>query len=187
MCKFLAHRPKRGGAHGCEGGMRVNALVRWARETDVPRLTEIYNAEVRGSAATFDTRERTVLERMDWFRAHGTPRYPLLVAEVDGVVAGYACLSPYRPHDAYASTAELSVYVDAAFRGHGLGARLLEALLDEARRCGELHVIVSVIAGGNAASVHLHERFGFRYAGTLPQVGYKLGAFHDIVHYYLLV
>lgn len=165
----------------------MDILVRKARETDVPRLTEIYNAEVRASAATFDMRERTVQERLEWFRAHGTPRHPLLVAEAGGTVAGYACLSPYRPHDAYAATAELSVYVDAAFRGRGVGARLLEALLSAARRCGELHVIVSVIAGQNAASVRLHERFGFQYAGTLPQVGYKLGTYHDIVHYYLFV
>lgn len=165
----------------------MDVVIREAREADVPRLTEIYNAEVRASAATFDMRERTVQERLEWFRAHGTPRHPLLVAEVGGTVAGYACLSPYRPHDAYAATAELSVYVDAAFRGRGVGARLLEALLAAARRCGELHVIVSVIAGQNAASVRLHERFGFQYAGTLPQVGYKLGAYHDIVHYYLFV
>lgn len=51
----------------------MDILVRKARETDVPRLTEIYNAEVRASAATFDMRERTVQERLEWFRAHGTP------------------------------------------------------------------------------------------------------------------
>lgn len=168
-------------------GSALATRIREALEADVPRLAEIYNAEVRGSIATFDMRERTAAERMEWFRSHGTPRYPLLVAEVDGVAAGYASLSPYRPHDAYTSTAELSVYVDAAFRDRGLASRLLEALLALARASGELHVIVSVIAGENAASVRLHERFGFRYGGTLPQVGYKLGAFRDIVNYYLFV
>ena len=59
--------------------------------------------------------------------------------------------------------------------------------LEQARACGELHVIVSVIAGGNEASVRLHERFGFRCGGTLPQVGFKHGAYRDIVQYYLLV
>ncbi len=169
--------------------MPVN--IRTGTESDVPRLTEIYNAEVLGSIATFDTVERTETERMQWFRAHGAAygaaRYPLLVAEMDGWVAGYASLSPYRPHDAYASTAELSVYVDARCRGRGIASQLLEVILRQARACGELHVIVSVIAGGNEASVRLHERFGFRCGGTLPQVGFKHGAYRDIVQYYLLV
>lgn len=66
--------------------MPVN--IRTGAESDVPRLTEIYNAEVLGSIATFDTVERTETERMQWFRAHGAAygaaRYPLLVAEMDG-------------------------------------------------------------------------------------------------------
>lgn len=165
----------------------MKVIIRAAQEADMPRMTEIYNDEVRVGVATFDTREKTLEERFVWFRQHGVPRYPLLTAEVDGVVAGYASLSPYRPHDAYASTAELSVYVDAAYRGQGIASGLIEQLLLLARTCGELHVIVFVIAGGNAASVSLHERFGFAYGGTLPQVGYKLGAYRDIVNYYLIL
>lgn len=165
--------------------MPVN--IRAGAKADVPRLTEIYNAEVLGSIATFDTVVRTEAERMQWFCTHGAARYPLLVAESDGLVVGYASLSPYRPHDAYASTAELSIYVDARCRGRGIASRLLEAILRQARACGELHVIVSVIAGGNGASVRLHERFGFRCGGTLPEVGFKHGAYRDIVQYYLLV
>ena len=168
-------------------GIAVLVNIRAGKEADVPRLTEIYNAEVLGSIATFDTVELTEDERLQWFRAHGTLRYPLFVAEVDGRVEGYAALSPYRPHDAYATTAELSVYVDARWRGNGIASRLLEAVLQQARASGELHVIVSVIAGGNEASVRLHERFGFRYGGTLPQVGFKHGAYRDIVQYYVFV
>ena len=165
--------------------LRVN--IRPAQAADVPRITQIYNAEIDGGVATFDARPRTEAERMAWFLQHGSPRYPLLVAEADGTVVGYACLSPYRPHDAYASTAELSVYVDAAHRRSGIGRRLMETLIAQARACGELHAVVSVIAGGNDVSFRLHERLGFRYAGTLPEVGFKRGAYHDIVHYYLLV
>ena len=79
------------------------------------------------------------------------------------------------------------MYVDARWRGNGIASRLLEAVLQQARASGELHVIVSVIAGGNEASVRLHERFGFRYGGTLPQVGFKHGAYRDIVQYYVFV
>lgn len=167
--------------------MSLRVRIRPAEARDIPRLTEIYNAEIAAGVATFDTEPRTEQERTAWFLRHGAPRYPLLVAEADGAVAGYAALSPYRPHDAYASTAELSVYVDAACRGAGVGTRLAEAAVACARESGCLHAIVSVIAGGNEASVRLHERLGFCYGGTLPQVGFKFGAYRDIVHYYLIL
>ena len=47
--------------------------------------------------------------------------------------------------------------------------------------------VVSVIAGGNAASVRLHEKFGFTYSGTLHEVGLKFGRYLDIVNYELRV
>ncbi|MBR6682763.1 MAG: N-acetyltransferase, partial [Firmicutes bacterium] len=149
-------------------------------------------------------------ERMQWFEEHQTEAHPLLVAEImadaeptnssslpqnqDGastltqpIVAGYATLSSYRPKAAYDSTAELSLYIAPACRGRGVATALMQAILQAARKCPELHMVVSVITGGNAASIHLHEKFGFTHCGTLHEVGFKHGAYRDVDHYELKV
>ena len=100
---------------------------------------------------------------------------------------GYATLSPYRPKEAYASTAELSLYIAPACRGRGVATALMQAILQAARECPELHMVVSVITGGNAASIHLHEKFDFTHCGTLREVGFKHCAYRDVDHFLLEV
>ena len=58
-------------------------------------------------------------------------RTPWLVAEVDGVVRGYAYGTRHRDRAAYDWTVETTVYVDAAFAGRGLGRATMTALLDD--------------------------------------------------------
>lgn len=81
-------------------------------------MAAIYNHAVRTSNATFDIEESTLEQRMEWFSHYGG-RHPLLVAEVQGRIAGYSCLSPFRTKPAYAHTAELSVYIDPLYQGQG--------------------------------------------------------------------
>lgn len=163
-------------------------IIRKAEDKDLAALTEIYNYEVLHGVSTFDLTPRSMQVRRLWLRAHNkTVHHPLLVAEVDGAVAGYASLSPYRDKDAYAATVELSVYIAVDYRNHGLAKALVKQLIDMARECGKIHTIVSVITGGNAASVHLHEELGFSYCGTIHEVGMKFGQYLDIENYQLLM
>ena len=177
-----------------------NITIRKGRREDVPALLDIYNYEVINGTATFDLQPNTLAERMEWYEEHQTEAHPLLVAELPAqqeqaddtalsqpIVAGYATLSSYRPKEAYASTAELSLYIAPACRGRGVATALMQAILQAARECPELHMVVSVITGGNAASIHLHEKFGFSHCGTLREVGYKHGAYRDIDHFLLEV
>ncbi len=175
-----------------------NIIIRKGRREDVPALLDIYNYEVVNGTATFDLQPKTLAERMQWFEEHQTEAHPLLVAElsleqaddtdsIQSIVAGYATLSSYRPKAAYDSTAELSLYIAPACRRRGVATALMQAILQAARECPELHMVVSVITGGNAASIHLHEKFGFTHCGTLHEVGYKHGAYRDIDHYELKV
>ncbi len=161
--------------------------IRTAIESDLPALTEIYNYEVLHGVATFDINPKTVEERREWFYEHNRDNHPLIVAEENGEVLGYASLSAYRDKEAYSSTVELSVYVAPDVRGHGVGSRLTEEIIKTARAEVRTHLIVSVITGGNAASVHLHEKFGFSYCGTLHEVGVKFGKYLDTVSYELLI
>ncbi len=177
-----------------------NITIRKGRPEDVPALLDIYNYEVIHGTATFDLQPKTLAERMEWFDEHQTSAHPLLVAELPAqqekdvdaaltqpIAAGYATLSSYRPKEAYASTAELSLYVSPSCRGRGVATALMQAILQAAHECPELHMVVSVITGGNAASIHLHEKFGFTHCGTLHEVGYKHGAYRNIDHYELKV
>lgn len=162
-------------------------VIRTAEIKDMEVLLSIYNYEVEHGVASFDLNPRTMEERMEWFRAHNTGNHPLIVAELDGRVAGYASLSQYRDKEAYAATVELSVYVDADFRRRGVARALMKAILDEARERNDIHTVVSVITGGNEASFALHREFGFVHCGTIREVGEKFGRMLDIDNFQLLV
>jgi tRNA(Arg) A34 adenosine deaminase TadA len=69
------------------------------------------------------------------------------VAHESGAIAGWARLYPWSPRPAYARTAENAVYVDEAFRGRGVGASLMEALIARARTIGVKVLIARVVRG----------------------------------------
>ncbi len=161
--------------------------IRTAQRTDIPALLDIYNYEVEFGVATFDLQPKTMEERTEWFAAHNVGNHPLIVALIEGEVAGYASLSSYREKEAYHSTVELSVYVGPSYRRQGVATILMEAILQLAREDENIHTVVSVITGGNEASIKLHERFGFTFCGRMREVGMKFGRYLDIENYQLIV
>lgn len=165
----------------------MELTIRPAALRDLEALTAIYNYEVEHGVATLDLTPRTLAERRVWLDAHNVDNHPLLVAEVDGVVVGYASLSSYRPKEAYRTTVELSVYIAPDRRGQGVAAALMTELLALARQNPDTHAVVSVITSGNEASCRLHEKFGFTFCGTVPDVAFKFGRSLGIDHYRLSV
>lgn len=165
----------------------MSFIIRDAREDDLPAFLAIYNAEVEGSTATMDLSPVTAEERRAWFFAHGTQSRPLLAAECDGETVGYASLSDFRPKAGYRPTAELSVYVARPFRGQGIGRALMTELLRRAKEEPSLHTVVSVITGENEGSMKLHESLGFRQVGRIPEAGYKMGRYIDMLFYEIRV
>lgn len=165
----------------------MKITIRTAQERDLEKLLDIYNYEVLHGTATFDIHPKTLEERKTWFLAHNIDNHPLIVAELDGVVAGYASLSPYREKEAYAATVELSVYVAEDCRGRGVASALIETILQMAKEREDIHTVISVITSGNEASVRLHEKFDFTYCGTMIEVGEKFGKKLGIVNYQLMV
>lgn len=153
--------------------------------SDLESTRAIYNHEVEHGVATFDIEPVGADAWRAFALRHNRANHPLVVAECDGVVRGYACLSPYRDKDAFDPTVELSVYVHPDGRGRGIGAALMDHLIRTARSDERTHRIVSVITGGNDASERLHERFGFEYCGALREVGFKFGRWLDIRHWEL--
>jgi phosphinothricin acetyltransferase len=150
-----------------------------ARISDLPAIREIYNEAVLNGTATFDTELRSTERQEEWFRAHGS-NHPVLVAELEDTVAGWASLSPWSERKAYDRTVEVSVYVHHSHRGKGIGSRLLELVTLEGEKCGN-HTILSRITEGNEVSIHLHEKNGYRIVGTLKECGFKFGRYLDVV------
>ena len=118
-------------------------------------------------------------ERRGWIAA-ATALRPIVVAEVDGVFAGYASLSDFRRGEGYAGCAEDSVYVVPDRHRGGLGRLLLNELIARAQAAG-LHALIGAISGDQAPSIALHAALGFREVGRLPAIGRKWGRRLDLV------
>ena len=146
--------------------------IRVAEQADLPALLQIYNEEVLHGTATFDLHPKTLAERQVWFDQHNQDNHPLLTAELDGMIAGYA---------------SLSVYVAKFAQRKGVASALMQEILAIAQIDVRIHSVVSIITGGNAASERLHEKFGFQRCGMLKEMGKKFGRYLDVVYYQLLV
>jgi phosphinothricin acetyltransferase len=97
---------------------------------------------------------------------------------------GFASYGAFRPWPAYKYSVEHSLYVAAPWRRQGVGAVLLQAVIERAIS-QDYHVLVGGIDATNSASIALHERFGFERAGTMRQVGFKFGRWLDLCFYQL--
>ena len=146
---------------------------------DIPAVAAIYASYVRASAATFELEPPDADEVGRRMRTVMEGGLPYLVAEVDGVAAGYAYASPFRAREAYRFTVEDSVYVRAEYAGRGVGRELLKELMKRCRDAG-CHQMIAVIGGVNPASVAMHKAMGFAYVGVLREVGFKFDAWQDV-------
>ena len=162
-------------------------VIQSITKNDVAACLAIYNYEVIHGVATLDLEPRTLEEWHEWYSAHQTVEHCIFVGTIDGVVVGYASLSPYRTKEAYKSTVELSIYIHQEYRGKGVASKLMAHILEYAKETDTLHTVVSVITAGNEASTALHKRFNFTYCGLTPQVGFKHGKYQDTETYALLV
>lgn len=153
-------------------------MIRPASAVDAAAAAEIYNHHVNGTVVTFEEEPVAVAEMMRRI-AEVSARYPWLIAEVAGAVAGYAYASAWKPRSAYRFTVETSIYIAAAWTGRGVGTLLYPALLARLESAG-FRSAIGGIALPNPASVALHERLGFVPIGRLRSVGWKLGRWVDV-------
>jgi L-amino acid N-acyltransferase YncA len=145
------------------------------RRADWDEVARIYAEGIATGDATFET------EVPDWERwdgAHMTRHR--LAATAGGRLVGWAALSPVSERCVYAGIAEVSVYVAADARGHGVGTALLEALIASSEADG-VWTLQAGIFPENGASVRLHERAGFRVVGRRARLGRLHGVWRDVV------
>jgi L-amino acid N-acyltransferase len=155
-----------------------SVTIRRADLADAEAIAAIYNEAILTTTATFDTDLKSIEDRTQWLRSHDD-RHPVLVAVVGGKVVGWASITQWSERRAYDDTAETSFYVHSTHRGRGIGRRLKDAIIEEARRL-KYHTLIARIAEGSNESIHLNEKAGFIHVGTLKEVGRKFGRLLDV-------
>ena len=156
-----------------------SAHIRDATSHDLPALMAIYKHAVENTTATMDTSTPTLESQAEWLRHHDE-RHPVMVAELNGEVVGWASISAWSDRGGYRDTAEASVYVTPERRGRGIGKTLMKELVKRARLIG-LHVLLARVATTNQTSLNMARSIGFEDVGTMREVGYKFGKPVDVL------
>ncbi|MEN4717848.1 N-acetyltransferase family protein [Pantoea agglomerans] len=156
-------------------------IIRAAVESDAEIIAEIYNDAVLNTTAIWNENRIDVANRITWINSRQQAGFPVIVAtdDNDDTVLGYASYGDWRPWDGYRHTVEHSVYVHKDARGKGVGAALMQGLIQLAREAGK-HVMVAAIESENAASIALHKKLGFIESGRMTEVGTKFGRWLDL-------
>ena len=170
--------------------MNNNALaflaIRSATLSDASAIAAIYAPYVEKTAISFeyDAPDETEMRH----RIEATlPNYPWLVAEQDGIVVGYAYLSPFKERPAYRWAAETSIYVKWNHRQSGVGRLLYDALEQNAKDRGILNLNACIAFREDmderlpSGSIPFHQRMGYAKAAHFHQCGFKFGRWYDIV------
>lgn len=150
-------------------------LIRAAQQADLAEIGALWNAMIRDTTATFTTQEKSAADLAALLYSR---RDAFLVADLNGTCAGFITWGSFRAGPGYVHTAEHSII--ASTHGTGTGRALMDAAIGQVRSQG-IHVMIAAIGGENNAAVAFHERLGFAKTGHLPQVGRKMGRWHDLI------
>ncbi len=157
----------------------MTLAVRPASRADAAAILSIYAPYVLETAISFEEQVPSLEHFIE--RVAPSPIHPWLLAESDGVAVGYAYAATqfnYRP--AYRWSVETTVYVSRDHHRQGVGAMLYRRLLAELEALGYVNA-VALITATNLGSIAMHERFGFRETGRWLRIGFKHGAWQDVV------
>jgi phosphinothricin acetyltransferase len=150
---------------------------------DAAAIIAIYNHYIATTTISFE--ENPVSEEEMAQRIKDVSvNMPWYVEEQGGEVLGYAYATPWRVRSAYRFSVETTVYVSPGHPRKGIGASLYQVLIDDLRGRG-IHVVLGGIAQPNAASVALHERFGFEKVAHFKDVGRKFEQWVDVGYWEL--
>jgi L-amino acid N-acyltransferase YncA len=156
--------------------------IRPSRDADVEPMLEIYRRHIRQGVeeGVEDSGVPEPSDLRDRRKNLHARRFPHLVAVANGEVVGYAYVVLFRKRPAYRFTVKHSIYVRHDELGHGVGAALMQALIDACAAAG-FRRMIGYIDADNSASLALHEKFGFCRAGLLPGSAYRNGRWADTI------
>lgn len=153
-------------------------MIRPATAADSPAIAEIYRPFCEDSCVSFETSApgaREIAARIETLQQ----RFPWLVEDIGGKVAGYAYACAHRERAAYRWAVEVTVYVHEDHRKKGVGRRLYVELFERLSKQGYYRACAGIVVP-NPASQAFHESLGFTLVGIYRKIGYKLGAWRDV-------
>ena len=163
--------------------MAIN--IRPYKTDDTQAILAIINHNILHSTSLYDYNIRSYEQQKTILEEKINKKFPVIVAELDGIVVGFGMYSEFRFREAYQFTVEHSVYVSEDFHGKGVGKQLLQELINLARK-QKIHTMIGVIDSENQGSVVFHEKFGFKTVGIIKESGYKFDRWLDSVLMQLL-
>jgi L-amino acid N-acyltransferase YncA len=156
-------------------------IIRPYTEADLASITAIYADSVLNGTGTFELDVPTPDQMRERMEAPAKLGLPVLVAEIEGQVAGYAYAGPYRLRAAYRYLVEDSLYVSPDYRGRGVGLALLQALLQACEDLGMRQMVAVIGDSANQGSIALHKAAGFEHTGVFKAAGWKFDDWRDVV------
>lgn len=144
-------------------------------------VLDIYNYYVQNTTATFHTKPLDLTE-MRALVLFDEPVYKTFLIRCEGQICGYVLVTSYSKRQAYAHTAEVTIYLKPEWSGKGAGSEALRHIEDYARQKG-FHVLLALICGENDKSIRLFSKNGYFKCAHYKEVGKKFGRLLDIVAY----
>nr|WP_293843219.1 GNAT family N-acetyltransferase [uncultured Arsenicibacter sp.] len=155
----------------------MEAYIRFVTPSDYASVLAIYEPYITGTAITFEYDVPSLAAFSERIRAI-SDRYPFLVCELDGEIAGYAYATKFRDRAAYGWSVETTVYIHPNAHRRGVASGLYTTLLALLHHQGAVNVYAAITLP-NDASVALHKAFGFEEVGVFNGVGYKFDSWHS--------
>jgi L-amino acid N-acyltransferase YncA len=141
-----------------------------AQLNDLPGIVAIYNATIPGRMVTADLEPVSVKSRLNWFHEHSPDKRPLWVIENEQYeMVGWVSFQDFYGRIAYDATAEISIYIDQAYQGRGIGKQALQYSIDQ---CERLHIktLLGFVFAHNMPSLKLFYQMQFEDWATLPKI-----------------
>ncbi|MFA1621998.1 N-acetyltransferase family protein [Rhizobium mongolense] len=136
---------------------------------DLRSVTKIHNAACRAGESTEGTRPWSIQEMRE-FMFESRPLFESYTCVDKGAVVGWTALTRFRVKEDAKHTAEMSLYVQEAFRRKGIGSALAQTVLNRASMLN-LHCIFAMVFKEATGVISFAERkCGFSVAGCLPEV-----------------
>lgn len=161
-------------------------IIKNASEDHLNEINEITNYSIINTNFNFNFEPKTLEDTKKWYYEHMEKNFPIIVCLIDDKVVGWASLSTFRDYRGYDKTVEVSLYVKNNYKRMGIGSLLLQKIEEKARN-RKFNSIISVITGGNDASINLHKKFGYEIKGTFEKIGFKNNDFLDVLFLYKIL
>jgi L-amino acid N-acyltransferase YncA len=153
--------------------------IRMATLNDAQAIYHIYEPYILNTVITFEY-DKVPLNVFEERMKKVMEKFPWLVCEIDGVIAGYAYCSPHLERAAFGWDCECSVYLSDQFKRMHIGSALYAALFNIIKEQG-FYNIYSLICVPHESSVALHKKLGFTEVGTYYNTAFKFGEWRHLL------